>query len=125
VVRFPAKLGLEGNLVLPADVFTRQMGFGGESRVALGHFSQPKGFWRGISGHKFNPHTKKAVSKPENPVLALIQLLFVLQYKRITWCLTDCILRVTFVIPIILIDYQFPFRCQPTHHQSDFHSKHS
>jgi hypothetical protein len=49
------------------------MDFGGLSLVALGHFAPPKGFWRGISAHKFNSHTKKALSKPENPVLVLIK----------------------------------------------------
>ena len=59
-VEFPAKLGLEVYLVLSADVFPRQQGFGGLSRVALRHFPPPKGFWRGISAHKFNSHTKKS-----------------------------------------------------------------
>ncbi len=33
--RFPAKLGLAGNLVLPADVFPRQDGFEGFSNCDL------------------------------------------------------------------------------------------
>ena len=78
-VEFPAKLALEGKLVLSADVLPRQIGFGGESRAALGHFAPPNGFWRGISEYK---QTKKAASKPENSVLVLMQplsLLFGLQ----------------------------------------------
>ena len=43
-VGFPAKWVLEGNLLLSADVFPRQIGFDGESRVFLGHFAPPNRF---------------------------------------------------------------------------------
>jgi hypothetical protein len=58
-VKFPAKLSLKGNLVLPSDVLPRLIGFGGLSRVALGHFCPPNGFWRGISERKLNFHIKR------------------------------------------------------------------
>lgn len=78
-VEFPVKWVLAGNLVLPLDILPRQMGFGGESRAICGRFAPPKRFWPGISEYK---QTKKAVSKPENSVLVLMQplsLLFCLQ----------------------------------------------
>ena len=52
VVRFPAKLGLAGYLLLPLDILPRQRGFGGLSRAVLGHFAPPKGFWRVISAQR-------------------------------------------------------------------------
>lgn len=45
--------------MLSANVLPRRMDFCGLSRVAHGRFAPPKGFWRVISAHKFNSHTKK------------------------------------------------------------------
>lgn len=104
----PAKGVLAGYLVLSLDILPRQKGFGG---LSLRREDQSA--------------YKKAESKPENTVLVLIQPLFVLQYTADYSDLTDLILRVTFVIPIILKDYRFLFRCRPAHPQFYFHSKHS
>ena len=49
--RFPTKTHLAAALSGPGSggAFPRQIGFGGLSLVALGHFAPPKGFWRVIS----------------------------------------------------------------------------
>ena len=101
----PAKCVLVGNLALPLDILTRQRGFGG---VSLRINSIP------------------IQKKPCCDRLFLSQQGFsccILQ--RITRRSTDLILRVTFVIPIILKDYRFLFRCRPAHPQFYFHSTHS
>ena len=105
---FPANRVLAGYLALPLDISPRQKGFGGES-LRINSI----------------PIQKKAESKPENTVLVLIQPLFLLHSTADSSDLTDLILRVTFVIPIILKDYRFLFRCRPAHHQFCFHSMHS
>lgn len=59
LVEYPAKLAFAGNLRFSADVLPRQMGFDGVSRVALGHFTPPNEFWRGISAHECNYQLKR------------------------------------------------------------------
>lgn len=39
--------------------FPAKVAFEGETRIALGHFTPPNRFWRAISEHKFNSHTKR------------------------------------------------------------------
>lgn len=104
----PAKGVLAGYLVLSLDILPRQKGFGG------------------LSLRRENQSAyKKSCIITRNPVLVMMQPLFMLQSPTDSSDLTDLILRVTFVIPIILKDYRFLFRCRPAHPQFYFHSTHS
>ena len=53
--------------MFPADVLPRQMGFDGESRIALGHFTLINGFWRGIYEHKNQLPDKKRIITTRKP----------------------------------------------------------
>lgn len=93
VVEYPAKVALAGYLAFHLNILPRQMGFGGVSRVPLGHFTPPNTFWRGISEHKFNSHIKQAASKPENPFLVLIQPLYITKYRFWLTCFFSMLAR--------------------------------
>ena len=60
VARFPAKMVLKGNLVLSADVFPRQGGFGGFSECDFQLIFPAKGFLAG--------YFKLGIQFPNNPL---------------------------------------------------------
>lgn len=105
----PAKWILAGYLALPLDVLPRQTGFGGLSLRINSIPIQKRGCIKARRSHSGSDKASYSCCS----------------LQRITQRLTNCIIRVTFVIPIILIDCQFLFRCRPAHPQSDFHSTHS